>query len=379
MSLAQQSMQTGSSGAPVKNALEGLTRLGQGALGGYMAGKVGSEYEDKAKQIADERQRAMAALLKGDYAGVSALSPDNADIGNLAMTAQMQERQNQALLNRQIAADKAKREADPLNQLLQQALVGQGDQMQPQQPIQAPQTMSPPAGIPISGNAPPLQSMQMPQASQGMPQQPSKITDQEKLVSAALSKRLGSPTEGEIWTLSGGKIGTKPIEGFQRKLSPTEQKELFETMDLVLSGEQAKTSLEDAYSAMNEKKPYTGATADLLVQANRLPVVGEFINDERAIATSTIKNAVTEQALNQLKSIFGGMPTEGERKILLDLQALPTFEKGEQQAILERARKAVDRRLEFNKQKARGIQTGGYKTMPIGEPSTSGITFLGFE
>lgn len=160
----------------------------------------------------------------------------------------------------------------------------------------------------------------------------------------------------------------------ERKLSSTEQKELFDTMDLTSSGEGAIGALTKAKDIMTNSpagaEPYTGFGAELRASAARLPVIGDIVADkERGAATTEYKTLVQEQALNNLKAIFGGMPTEGERQVLMQMQALPTYTPEEQKRVLDNAIAAANRRQQFNQQKIQGIQTGGYRTQPMQQQS----------
>lgn len=167
----------------------------------------------------------------------------------------------------------------------------------------------------------------------------------------------------------------------ERKLSATEQKELFDTMDLTSSGEAAVGALQRAKGILTNSpegaEPYTGFGAEARAAAARLPVVGDLVADkERGAATTEYKTLVTEQALNNLKAIFGGMPTEGERAILMQMQALPTYTPEEQSRIIDNAVAAANKRLEFNQSKANAIRTGQYSQMgkkgqnPIDQPAS---------
>lgn len=154
----------------------------------------------------------------------------------------------------------------------------------------------------------------------------------------------------------------------ERKLSATEQKELFDTMDLANSGEAAVGALTKAKDILTSSpegaEPYTGFGAEVRASAARLPVIGDVVADkERGAATTEYKTLVTEQALNNLKAIFGGMPTEGERAILMQMQALPSYTPEEQQRIIDNAVSAANKRLEFNKKKSGAIRTGQYSQM----------------
>lgn len=167
----------------------------------------------------------------------------------------------------------------------------------------------------------------------------------------------------------------------ERKLSSTEQKELFDTMDLTSSGEAAKGALLKAQDILKSSpkgaEPYTGFAAETRAAAARIPVIGDLVADkERGASTTEYRTLVQEQALNNLKAIFGGMPTEGERQVLMQMQAMPSFTPQEQEKILQNAITAADKRLKFNQQKAKAIQTGQYSN--IGnfqpQPSTGGWT-----
>jgi hypothetical protein len=145
-----------------------------------------------------------------------------------------------------------------------------------------------------------------------------------------------------------------------RKLSSTEQKEFYEAQDLVNTAPNLLAALDEALSLNNQA--YSGATANerAWLASNWSNLFGE--ENPSANATVQLKNVVTGQALESLKSIFGGMPTEGERKILLEMQA--STEKTPQQRadILRRARQMAERRVNSAQAKMQGIATGSIYT-----------------
>lgn len=154
-----------------------------------------------------------------------------------------------------------------------------------------------------------------------------------------------------------------------RKLSAAEQKEVFDLQDKQAAIEGALSGLQGAQSIYNrtgENAPYTGMGADVRAAASRVPLIGDLISDtERAAATTSAKNLVTEQALNNMKAIFGGNPTEGERAILLQLQALPTMTPQEQKVIIDTAIQAANRRKENYAQRMGQLETGQYFSQPV--------------
>lgn len=177
-----------------------------------------------------------------------------------------------------------------------------------------------------------------------------------------------------------------------RKLSATEQKEMFEAQEKFDAGQGALGALKMAKNIYSRgeidpatgqvipgAKPYTGVGADIMPALARTPLIGDFIADkERGAATTSASNLVTQQALESLKSTFGGNPTEGERTILLQLQALPTYTPEEQKVILSNAMSAAERRAKAEQAKLSRIETGNYfgqsqmpPVVPLGAPQQS--------
>ena len=139
-------------------------------------------------------------------------------------------------------------------------------------------------------------------------------------------------------------------------LSATAQKELFEADDTVQSSK-AVIGLLDKAITLNDKA-YSGyAAGERAKLRSNLP--GE---SDQANATVDLNNIITGQALESLKAIFGGMPTEGERAILMDMQASVDKTPKQRAAIIERAKTAAERRLKFNEEKAKGLRDGSYMT-----------------
>lgn len=145
--------------------------------------------------------------------------------------------------------------------------------------------------------------------------------------------------------------GGKPVN-----LSATAQKELFEADDVVMSSKNVIGLLDKAAGLNSKAYSGYGATERAKVRSN-LP--GE---SEAANATIDLNNIITGQALESLKAIFGGMPTEGERAILMEMQASVEKTPKQRAAILDRAKAAAERRLKFNAEKAKALRAGTYMT-----------------
>jgi hypothetical protein len=76
--------------------------------------------------------------------------------------------------------------------------------------------------------------------------------------------------------------------------------------------------------------------------------------------TQELNTTATANALNQLKTIFGGNPTEGERAILLDIQGSSTMPDALRQKVYSRAIQAVERRLSFAERQASELRDRSY-------------------
>lgn len=148
-------------------------------------------------------------------------------------------------------------------------------------------------------------------------------------------------------------------------LSASAQKELFEADEVAKASENAIGMLTEALDL--NKKAYSGIGAKpLAVVRSNLPGFGE---SDAANATISLDNLMTGQALETLKATFGGMPTEGERKILLDIQASADKTPKQREEIIKRAMKMAERRMKFNKSKADALRRGTYFSEGVVEQS----------
>lgn len=129
-------------------------------------------------------------------------------------------------------------------------------------------------------------------------------------------------------------------------------KEIFEADEGAQAGESVIGALDTALTL--NKTAWDGPAADFGTQA------GALFGDKNSVDTQQLKNVVIAQALDQLKATFGGMPTEGERKILLDIQGSVTQPREVRERIFTRAKEAAERRIKFNKDKAAGLRNGEY-------------------
>ena len=139
------------------------------------------------------------------------------------------------------------------------------------------------------------------------------------------------------------------------------QKELIESDDVKQASKNVVNTLKEALKLNKTAYSGYGAKGRAVLRSN-LP--GE---SAAADATINIDNMMTGQALENLKVIFGGMPTEGERKILMEMQASADKTPAQRESIMNRAIAAAERRGEFASKKAKAIRGGEYLTTGMEE------------
>ena len=158
---------------------------------------------------------------------------------------------------------------------------------------------------------------------------------------------------------AGGAASVNPIK--QGPMSVTLQKELLESDDVAQSSAAVIDTLTNAKKI--NSTAYSGyAAKGRAVLASNMPW-----NSAGADATINLDNMMTGQALESLKSLFGGMPTEGERKILLEMQASAEKTPEQRAAIMERGIAAAKRRGDYANKKAQAIRSGTYLTEGISQ------------
>lgn len=158
-------------------------------------------------------------------------------------------------------------------------------------------------------------------------------------------------TVGGVRTKGGSKGGSKGGGA----MSATLQKELIDADDTAAIADQTVATLTNAL-ALNDKA-YSGLGA-----TTRAKIVSNLGGSPEADATVQLNNMIGEQALSGMKAIFGGNPTEGERAILLELQASADKTPAQRKAIIERGIQLAQRRAKINRERAKAIRSGDYLT-----------------
>lgn len=163
-----------------------------------------------------------------------------------------------------------------------------------------------------------------------------------------------------------GKVDVKP-----KALTATEQRELFDTEDAVNSGLSTISSIEQALELNNQA--YEGSLSGWRKTVGQL-----FSSDDpRYVATETFDNVVQSSSLRDLKAMFGANPTEGERKIYLELQAISSKPRAVREQILRRASEAIKRRVARDTKRLERLKTGDYSTR--GGSDASGTRVIRFD
>jgi predicted outer membrane protein len=154
-----------------------------------------------------------------------------------------------------------------------------------------------------------------------------------------------------------------------RELKPKEIQMLTDAEQVIATGEQA---IRDFTRAL-ELNPtaYSGA----LATTRKAIASATSSSDPAYLATEEFANLTTQNALNALKTTFGGNPTEGERKILLEVQGSIGLPPAARARILRRALGVAQNVVKRNKAMIPRIQGGYYSTRTDGaqaQPAATG-------
>lgn len=145
--------------------------------------------------------------------------------------------------------------------------------------------------------------------------------------------------------------GKMPRED-QAPLTATDKKAILEADEGVMTAKSAIDALSKAKELSPKALGFKGA--------GNVASLGALFGHQASIDTAELDNTITSNALTQLKSIFGGNPTEGERKIMLDIQGSSSLPDAVRQKIYDRAIGLAQNRLKFNEQRAAEMRGGQF-------------------
>jgi hypothetical protein len=185
---------------------------------------------------------------------------------------------------------------------------------------------------------------------------PQEEVDGRKAAAASIGMKPTDPRY-ESYVLT----GKTPREDAQ-PLTATDKKAILEADEGVLAAQTAIGALKTAKQLSPQALGGWGASTKASV-ANNLPdwmVPDRIASPQKGEATAELENVVTSQALAQLKSIFGAAPTEGERKILMEIQGSIGQPDNVRQKIYDRGIAMAEKRLGFNQQRAAELRGGDF-------------------
>jgi hypothetical protein len=151
-----------------------------------------------------------------------------------------------------------------------------------------------------------------------------------------------------------------------RPPSAAQQKAIDESDKAIMGGREVQGYIKRAKelndTAMGFYGAGTVATAGSYLPEGKRPKIVDN--------TAELDNVINSSVLPNLKAIFGGAPSEGERKLLLDVAGSVNKNPAVRKTIFERAEKAAQERIVFNQRKAKLLREGKYYG-PEGSPNAA--------
>jgi len=149
----------------------------------------------------------------------------------------------------------------------------------------------------------------------------------------------------------------------EKVLKPTEQKEFFDQQDKINASADAVSKLQRMSGLNTEEGTYEGPLAGSRAYA------ASFFGSDAANNTLELNDQAKSLAADILKSTFGGMPTEGERKFLVDLQGSANKSVEQRRRIIENGLTLIKNRISQSQEVQSKIQSGDYSpTVPSFAP-----------
>lgn len=247
---------------------------------------------------------------------------------------------------------------------------------------QAPQSVDIFAGTPETNSAtalpPVLPQPVQPQAAPQTEQRPGMIplTQGQGLDDKGRERRQMAIENGLDPNSDEGKrfILTGTLPASDRGVTAGDREAIRDADDQAQASRSAIEQLQSVIAPRGENGPSlndsagSGALADWQAWAARNDPTG-FFDDKKGEATTELSNTVLGQALGSLKSIFGAAPTEGERQILLDMQASVDKTPAERKIIIDKAISLANRKLQYQRDRAADLRGGDYYKSNRGQPN----------
>jgi len=171
--------------------------------------------------------------------------------------------------------------------------------------------------------------------------------------------RAATPEEAAMYGATSGQISStgefKPGAAPKpREYKPVEVKMITESEELISGADETLRGLNRALEL--NSVAFEGSLTGI-----RKKVGSVFASDDPAyVAAEELDNVLANIALGKLKTTFPGSITEGERKILLDLQGSSSQPRAVRERIIRNAIPVIQRIVARNKQRIEKIQGGEY-------------------
>lgn len=173
-------------------------------------------------------------------------------------------------------------------------------------------------------------------------------------------------SDGTVQTKRKGLAPGAAGKGGMPDLSKDERDRVFKARDRIESSSESIAGLQAARQLSNQA--YEGPLAGARAQA--AAALPDQIEPAGAKETIEFDMILKQQVLPQLKTIFGAAPTEGERKILLELQGSSSLPRAVRNKILDNAIAAANRRMRADQEEVESLLGGTYfRTPERGGPS----------
>lgn len=156
----------------------------------------------------------------------------------------------------------------------------------------------------------------------------------------------------QVEEVDGRLTGTKVLKKGDERLSPQVLKMIDETDEKI-------TNISSAVPALEQAIVLNKTATDGPFALQRAKVSSQF-GDRSAKDLLEMENKVMRQALGQLKAIFGGAPTEGERAALIELEAGLDRPRDVRQKALNDALLLAQKRLAAERKRAAALRAGTY-------------------
>ena len=174
---------------------------------------------------------------------------------------------------------------------------------------------------------------------------------------AEIAQASGDAAEARLnVALANASLSQARFERTGREMGQGEIRLLSETEDALFAKQESQTLLTEAL-ALNPDT-YDASISDSLA---RMAAEGMSPDSPKVVNTRNLENILTTQLLTTLKATFGAAPTEGERKVLEEIQGIGAKSKKEREAIIKRALNLVGLRIKKDESRLQSIREGQYR------------------